>query len=308
MLSFGVFAQSGSFLEIAPDARSLAMGGAGIAAPANAFSTFRNAAQIPFATNRIQAAYTYAPWMRDVASGYNFHAAAAYFRIDKRQAVSAGFRRLGMSGSDGMDQYGNPTGRLKPRDMAIEGAYSRILAHNLSAAITVRYVHSDLGGGTDAGAVAFDAGVFYRDRLGSTGIWALGLQAANMGGKFDFGESKQDLPWRIGFGGAVGLELAHNHTLGLEADAGWRVKPSDIKAIDGCFGLEYTYSGIASLRGGYHAGDGSKGSNNYGSAGIGIKVWWLVIDGAYLFGDSDCLLRDTWMLSLKFTPGWLNKM
>lgn len=310
LASCTISAQSGAFLDIPADARSLAMGGTGTAVGGDAFSIFRNAAQTPFAAGRAEAAYTYMQWMPELSPDYEFHAAAAYYRIDDRQAVSAGFRYLGMPKSEIMDEHGTPGGWLRPKDMAVDVSYSRIIGRRLSAAVTAKYVYSDLGGDVDAGAVAFDAGVYYRGRFdiaGKGSVYMLGLQAANFGPDLDYAGNRQSLPWRLNFGAGINFELSRKHTLGVAADAGWRIRPTDSGALEGRFGAEYTYAGMASLRAGYHVGDKSKGGYDYGSLGLGVRVWRFSLGGAYLFGNSDCPLRNTWMLSLRFTPEWYRK-
>ena len=68
-----------AFLDIPADARSAAMGGAGTALSADAFSAFRNAAPLSSAETRAGGGYTYLPWMRSLIPDTTLHAAAAYF-------------------------------------------------------------------------------------------------------------------------------------------------------------------------------------------------------------------------------------
>ena len=206
-----------AFLDIPADARSAAMGGAGTALSADAFSAFRNAAPLSSAETRAGGGYTYLPWMRSLIPETTLHAAAAYFKPNAKQAVSLGFRHFTQYGSERTDDNGNVLGRLRPRDMAFDIGYSRTIAKELSAALTGRYVRSDAGTGHTGNAVAFDAGLFYRQTLSRSHALNFGFQAANFGSGIDCGGGGQPLPWRLKAGVAADLALAQAHRLTLTA-------------------------------------------------------------------------------------------
>src|SRR5882672_2855922 len=54
------------FLRIAPDARSGAMGDAGLALSPDANAIFWNTAKLAFAEKQMGAAVTYTPWLREL--------------------------------------------------------------------------------------------------------------------------------------------------------------------------------------------------------------------------------------------------
>ena len=115
----GTAQNAAAFLSVVPDARSAAMGGAGVALSADVFSALRNAAQLPFSEERFGAGYSYLPWMRDLTPRTALHTAAVYFKPDGKQAVSASFRYFSQYGSERTDEEGNVLGRLEPHDMAL---------------------------------------------------------------------------------------------------------------------------------------------------------------------------------------------
>lgn len=121
----GTAQNAAAFLSVVPDARSAAMGGAGVALSADVFSALRNAAQLPFSEERFGAGYSYLPWMRDLTPRTALHTAAVYFKPDGKQAVSASFRYFSQYGSERTDEEGNVLGRLEPHDMAFDVGYSR---------------------------------------------------------------------------------------------------------------------------------------------------------------------------------------
>ena len=55
-----------SFLTFAPDARSAAMGEAGVALSPDANSTYWNAAKLPYNTKDFGVSASYTPWLRNI--------------------------------------------------------------------------------------------------------------------------------------------------------------------------------------------------------------------------------------------------
>ena len=178
----GTAQNAAAFLSVVPDARSAAMGGAGVALSADVFSALRNAAQLPFSEERFGAGYSYLPWMRDLTPRTALHTAAVYFKPDGKQAVSASFRYFSQYGSERTDEEGNVLGRLEPHDMAFDVGYSRTVAEGLSVALTARYVRSEPGADDVAQTFAVDAGLFYRHAVAASHRVTFGFQAANVGG------------------------------------------------------------------------------------------------------------------------------
>lgn len=289
-----------SFLSITPDARSAAMGDAGVALSPDAFSAVRNAAQLPFADEYLGAGYTYLPWMRDLAPETALHSASVFFKPDAKQAVSASFRYFSQYGSEYTDETGNLLGRLKPKDMAVDIAYSRFVAKGLSVALTARYIRSDLGVGGAKNAFAFDAGVFYRYAFTRSYALSFGFQAANFGNAIDYGAGKRQQPWSLKLGTATDLDFAEHHRLTLTAETGYRLQPSAFRAWSGSFGAEYICYDILSVRGGYHLGDRHAGEFRYGSVGLGLRWKYISADAAYLLTAKSCPMHNTWLITVGF--------
>lgn len=290
---------SGAFLTNPTDARSAAMGGAGVATAGSAFSVFRNAAQLPVADSRLSAGYTVMSWLPEVSAQYQ-HTVAVAFKPTARQSVYAGFRHLSYSSFESFDDEGNPLGRLSPRDIAAEIGYARMLCHDFSASLTARYLRLDLGW-VARNAVSFDLGLFYRHRFASgspLGAVSAGVQLADFGTSPDFGGGRRPLPWRVKAGGAVDLHPAEHHLLTLTAECEYLFRPAALRAWSGSFGAEYRCFSIASLRGGYHLGDRSGGGWRYGTVGAGVQWRYVGVDAAYFIASRRCPLRNTWLLSL----------
>ena len=257
-----------AFLDIPADARSAAMGGAGAALSADAFSAFRNAAPLSSAETRAGGGYTYLPWMRSLIPETTLHAAAAYFKPNAKQAVSLGFRHFTQYGSERTDDNGNALGRLRPRDMAFDIGYSRTIAKGLSAALTGRYVHSDAGTGHTGNAVAFDAGLFDRQTLSRSHALNFGFQTANFGSGIDLRGRRAAAAVAVESGRCRGPRLdAGTPPDTRPAEAGWRLRPAESRAWSGRFGAEYRIAAESRPCGEATAwGDRSAGEQRYGSA------------------------------------------
>ncbi|MBR3633732.1 MAG: PorV/PorQ family protein, partial [Bacteroidaceae bacterium] len=135
--------------SIAPDARAGGMGDVGAATEADINSQAWNAAKYPFAISKGGIALNYTPWLRQLVNDIDLAYMAGYYRLGDYQAVSASLRyfSLGDVMVNGMD---NTT--IKPYELAVDAAYSRMLSEKFSAAVTFRYIYSDLSGKSDDGS------------------------------------------------------------------------------------------------------------------------------------------------------------
>lgn len=323
------------FLTISPNARASAMGGIGSATEADVYSIFWNAAKNVYNESQMEVSYTYSPWMREVAKDMNLSALAFYRQIDDRQAISAGFRYFSYGEIQFTDGNGLGTGDKKPYEMSIDLAYSRLLSRNLSAAVTLRYIRSQLGLGQvvngieleAANAVAADISLYYNreSRLfGKTATWRAGLTLANIGSKLKYGDNttKAYLPGDFRLGIGVESFLAPQHSLSLTVEANALMIPreedgkqSDKSSIGGYFasfgdiqsdnlfvgiGAEYWYARMLALRAGYHYGNKNSGRPTYASVGFGIKYFNILADFSYIAAISD---NNPLRNSLQFSVG-----
>lgn len=290
-----------NFLTIATDARTAAMGGAGVAMTGGS-AVFRNgAAVLQGPEERADVAYTYVPWMRDQASGFALHTLGGSYRISRRHAVWAGMRYFGYPRVQ-LTHEGSSS-ELHPKEMAFEAGYAYGVTEHLSVSATVRYLYLDMGtiGQNEAATtVVADVGVMYRQALaeGSDEYWTVGASLSNLGPKVSFLSRKESLPTFVRAGGAIEWPVRPAHRLVVTAEAGYRLAPQEVRAWQASAGLEYIGGKYIRLRGGYHYGDRSKGENSYATAGAGLAYRGLRADFAWLFGKSDCPLRNTCWLSL----------
>lgn len=223
------------FLRISPDARSGGMGDVGIALSADANTQYWNIGKMPFAPKKYGIAATYTPWLKDLVpdiflaylSGY------AKFGENDNQAISASLRYFSLGDIQFTNIDAQPIGTGKPREFSFDLGYSRKLSENLSAGVSLRYIHSAIatglsgGGSTDykpGKAVAADVGVFYTKNLETTNSLvgnniSFGAVISNLGSKISYNSTRKDfIPTNLGIGGAYtkGIDEYNKITFALD--------------------------------------------------------------------------------------------
>ena len=296
-----------NFLTMPTNARRTGMGTAGVALTGNSDAIFHNGATVLAEDNKTGGfSYTFSPWMRDYESGHSFHSIGGFYKIDKRNAILAGFRYYNYPKVEVMEEAKENDKSIRPKEMAIELGYARELFSNFNVSATFRYIYSDMGNIGDAksaNAVAFDIGAFYQREISGmeNGNWAVGLQVANIGSKIKYLETKEDIPTLVKLGGSIQLPFSRAHKITIATDLGYRLLPSDIKSFILGAGAEYTLIDHFMLRGGYHYGDKNKGELSYATAGLGVNYYGVHADFSWLFAESDSPLKNTFQISVGYS-------
>lgn len=184
-----------TFLMITPDARSAGYGDQGVATSPDNYSQFWNPSKYTFSSNKYGASYSYTPWLKNITDDISLHNLTGFYKIDKRQAISASIRYFSLGNISFKDNYNNITSDFKPNEFAIDAAYSMKLSESLSAAIAFRYLRSDLTGSNAipdlnietkaASAFAADISLYYQKALGKNEV-AFGLSISNIGSKISY--------------------------------------------------------------------------------------------------------------------------
>lgn len=306
-----------NFLTIGPDARSGAMGSIGAATAPDVYSIYWNAAKTIFNESTMEVSYTYSPWMREITDDMNMSALGFFRKIDDVQAISLGFRYFSFGKIDFTDQDAVFMGEHKPYEMSIDLAYSRKLGENLSAALTLKYVRSQLGMGqmvsgaelSAANAVAADISVFYNRNLsllGKNTTWRAGFVMGNIGSKLKYGEDAEEawLPGTLRLGTSLETHFNERNSLLLSIEGNSLLSPAfengkvpnksgvggyfssigDINADNLFFaaGAEYWFARTVAIRAGYHYGNDNSGKPSYFTTGFGVKYFNLMADFSYV--------------------------
>ncbi|MBC7915090.1 MAG: type IX secretion system outer membrane channel protein PorV [Pyrinomonadaceae bacterium] len=199
------------FLRISPDARSGGMGDVGIATSADAYSSFYNLGKIIFAKSNTNIGVTYTPWLSDLGLNDVYLASISGFhKLDENSAISGGLRYFSLGNIQFTDANGNQLQSFRPREFGIDLGYVRKLSDRSGLGLGIRYINSDLAGGTVNGisykkgtSVAADLHYFNNGLKedGSGLNW--GVTLSNLGSKISYTEDANQrdyIPANLGLG------------------------------------------------------------------------------------------------------------
>jgi hypothetical protein len=225
--------QSATFLTLTPDARSAAMGEAGVASSPDVNATFWNVAKLGFVEKDFGASVSYTPWLRSLTNDMWLGYASAYKRIKGRQV--AGISTNYFHGGNGnYPAILTSRGKNRSYDLSINASYSYQFNDNFSAGLMLKYIRSYIPpfyitapnvyepGQTAAG----DGGIYYKRQYkgrwsGRERSWSLGAVLANIGGILHYGAANQShfTPMSLNLGGAYSFTNNGRHRFNFILDA-----------------------------------------------------------------------------------------
>jgi len=228
-----------SFLTIAPDARSGALGDAGVASAPDGSSIHWNPAKLAFIEKDMGFSISYTPWLRALVDDINLSYLGFFKKIDEDQAIGASLLYFTLGEIQFTDDQGNPLGTVSPNEFALDFAYSRKLGENFSGGIALRYVYSNLTAGQIAGgietkpgwAIAADVSAYYQKDLDfnrTPAKFAAGVNISNIGNKISYSESIESdfIPINLRFGPSLTFQLDDYNTLALLLDVNKLLVPT----------------------------------------------------------------------------------
>lgn len=217
---------------IAPDARGGGPGDVGAATDPDVSSQYWNPAKYPFTISRAGLALNYTPWLRQLTDGIALLNASGYIRLGDYQALSASLNYFTVGDVSVQDDE-NMT--VRPYELAVDVAYSRMLSENFSAAVALRYMYSDMTGHYDndlkpGSAFAADIAGYWNKyvMLGNREcLLAFGLNIRNIGSKINFGgDYSYFIPTSLRLGGNLTLPLNEYNKLSFTADVSKYLVPT----------------------------------------------------------------------------------
>ncbi len=219
-------------LAIAPDARAAGMGDVGAATDPDVNSQYWNPAKYPFCISKAGVALNYTPWLRQLVSDIDLANLTGYYRIGEYDALSGSLRYFSLG--EVIAEADNTT--IKPYEMSVDLAYSRMLSETFSAAVALRYIYSDLAYRADdettpGSAFAADVAMYHNGyiNLGNhESQLGWGLNFSNIGSKisYDEGNTSEFLPTNMRFGLSLMMPLDEFNTFTISADANKLLVPT----------------------------------------------------------------------------------
>ncbi len=230
------------FLRIVPEARSGAMGDAGIATSADANSMHFNTSKLAFAENDFGISATYTPWLRSLGltdvymaylSGYG------KFGDKKDQAVGGAIRFFSLGQINYTNDNGEPIGQGRPNEFELNVAYARKLTDNFSVGVGAKFIYSNLAAGQEVGGIEIQPGITGAADLSFTfdkpidigdkdGNIAVGLSITNIGPKITYTNSinRDYIPTNLGIGTAFTMNLDDFNSLTFALDLNKMMVPT----------------------------------------------------------------------------------
>jgi hypothetical protein len=209
------------FLQITPDSRSGALGDAGVALSPDANAAFWNAAKLAFVEEDVELSLSYSPWLRALVNDMSLAYLSGYKKLTKNQTLGGSLRYFTLGNITFTDEVGTQIREFKPNEFSLDLSFGQKFSEKFSGGIAVRYIYSNLTGGTNvSGAdtrpgmgVATDISVFYsKNRLklgGKDARLNIGANINNVGNKMRYTNSdKRDfIPTNLKFGTAFTVNL-----------------------------------------------------------------------------------------------------
>jgi len=229
---WGTITTAVPFLMIGPDARSGGSGDVGAATTPDGNSIYWNASKLAFVDKSVGFNVSYVPWLKGLVDDIGLAYVSGYGRIDDKSTVAASLRYFSLGNITFTNDEGVSQGTYRPNEFAVDLAYARKLGENFSAAVTGKFIYSNLTLGQDVGgvesragtSVAADVTVFYNKPLrfseGRRGFWGLGGGIYNLGNKISYTSSteKDFIPTNLKVGTSFSMDLDDYNFISLSLD------------------------------------------------------------------------------------------
>ena len=236
------------FLRIVADARSGAMGDAGLAISPDANAIHFNASKLAFAEEDMALSATYTPWLKSLGLNDVYLAyLTGYKKLDDLQAIGFGLRYFSLGSIQFTDVNGEALNTGQPNEFEVALAYSRKLSDNFTAGLTGKMIYSNLAAGQqlDGGEViepgiagAADISFTYQGELNMNGVddshLMVGLALTNIGSKITYTRSvdRDFIPANFGLGAAWTMDFNDYNRLTFTLDLNKLMVPTPCQGPD----------------------------------------------------------------------------
>ncbi|MPR33724.1 type IX secretion system outer membrane channel protein PorV [Salmonirosea aquatica] len=229
-----------AFLNFSPDARSAALGDAGVALSPDANATYWNPAKLPYLKDDFGVSLSYTPWLRNLVDDMYFTYLTGYKKVAKGQVVALSVNYFDLGVLDFRNNVGANTGTFNSREFMVGATYGRQLGENFSVGLTLKYVNSNLAGSSivnnisirPASTAAGDISAYYKkefnnEETGSNLTWSWGLMISNLGGKVSYGSSdKYFIPTNFKLGTGLSFTADGRNRFNFVLDANKLMVPT----------------------------------------------------------------------------------
>lgn len=222
-------------LTISPDARSSALGEAGVAISPDANAGYYNPGKLGFVQYQHSVSASYTPWLASIANDMGLAYLSGTTKIGERATLSANLMYFNLGEIQYRTNTGAANGTFNPKEYALSVGYGQKLSDKFGVGLNARYIRSNLTGGTSdtkpGNAVAVDLGAYYTTDLtlgaGEYNL-AFGAAVSNIGNKISYTDATQPdfLPTNLKLGTAITKELDAYNKLTFTVDANKLLVPT----------------------------------------------------------------------------------
>ncbi|MVM30667.1 type IX secretion system outer membrane channel protein PorV [Spirosoma sp. HMF4905] len=227
------------FLNFTPDARSGALGEAGVAlGDVDANAVFWNPSKLVFAKQSSGGSISYTPWLRNLIGDMYYTYLSGYGKVGKNSVVSGSLMYFDLGTVDFTTAQGVAAGTFNSREYAITASFAQRLSQNFSLAVDLKYLNSNLAaGGANVGlkpgtTAAADISAYYhneaRDNATGKGVgWAFGGMISNLGGRINYGGTQSYfIPTNLRLGTSLTLYADQYNKFNFVLDANKLMVPT----------------------------------------------------------------------------------
>jgi len=280
------------FLNISPDARSGAMGDAGVAISPDANSVYWNPSKLAFLENSASVSASYSPWLRRLLPNVNLAYVSYARKLDERDALAFSLRYFNLGISQLYDDNQVSQGTYQPVEFSVDGSLARKFGDNFSLGLTLRYIQSNLSNGTIAQggqqghngySVAADVSLYSKHpgaQFGKDALFAYGIDLSNIGSKISYSNigQKYFLPINLKIGMANTWYLDNYNELTFALDLNKLLVPTPpIRDNEGniIFGKDDNVSVVSGMFGSFtDAPGGLKEELQEITYSSGLEYWY----------------------------------
>lgn len=246
-------------LTVSPDARSAALGDAGVAISPDANTSHWNVGKLGFVQNDIGVSMSYSPWLRNIVNDMSLSYLSGFKKVGENSAFSASLMYFDLGEIQFTDNSGGSLGDYNPKEYTFNVGYGLRLSEYFGIGLGAKFIHSNLTGNINAGGTtteeprpgntgALDFGMYYNRDLALGGRdlnLALGANLSNLGPKVSYtvANSRDFLPTNLRLGTALTLDLDPYNTLTFTIDGNKLLVPTpqldnserDLSVLGGLF-------------------------------------------------------------------------
>jgi hypothetical protein len=255
------------FLRIGVSARAAGLAGAYMGVVDGAYATYYNPSGLTWQSDGVHVALNHASWF----DGINHEFLAVSSNVENIGSFGVSVTTLytdAMDETTPLDQGG--TGKtFRASDLRVGLSYARQFTGNVSFGGSLNFVNETLFEGFSEQAYSLDISASYRAGYRN---FQFGMMIANVGTEIEFVDESYPLPTRFEFGGKIDALNRGSQRVMIAASG---LKPNNSPPL-ARLGLEYAFSELLFLRGGYHVNHSVKQF----AFGGGLN---LEVDGGYQF-------------------------